>query len=563
MSNSTTITDSQYSIPFSFDDGNSVYDSIPSGYPVSNGFTNSNSTSQARFYITLGKNAETFIYYNFNFDIPSGATITSVTANTKVYISTTSAISSSLRKVQLFSNGNPKGTSLTINQSTSVRAFNLSNVSWTAEELNNLKIRLYVKRGTTNPTTAYYLGFYGADVTVEYTYQQIEYCVSWSSNTNLATANVGSGTPASSGTIYANEGTNVDFFLYTNSMSDLFVEDNGNDMSGTWMIPQQGVYKYTFNNIRSDHNIIINRAYNVTRISYVNYINFNPSLPTKYPSETNVYTEWTGDITNCSVYDNEVDVTSECSYNTSGGQYVISNIQTDHIIKIYSNNSGFYIKKNGEWKIASTESLVCDTNDTNVGLRWKKINKIIKKINGVWVEQTPYNPLMIYDTNALFMSYDSYINTPYYGVSEFRVDKSDLSTVFGTLGITFQDYLEDLNDYSTARCIPDKYIKVGELTIDGTTYYRYDGYVNNNTRHTESVGGNTYYVGMLVPSTFQFKRVNTIKYTALMPSQSINGYMILIDSNNTVYHTIPNSPLNTYSIFGQDEYPRVLVDFTI
>ena len=213
-----------------------------------------------------------------------------------------------------------------------------------------------------------------------------------------------------------------------------------------------------------------------------------------------------------------------------------------------------FIKSDGQWK----EAQHIYVKNNNV---WSDINTVYKKVNGTWESQSDKSTL--FDQNALFLSYDVFINTPHYGVSEFRVDKTDLTALLEQEDMTFQDYLEDLNNYSTARCIPDKYIKVGELTIDGTTYYRYDGYVNNNTRHTESVGGNTYYVGMLVPSTFQFKRVNTIKYIASMPSQSINGYIILTDSNDTIYHTVSGSSLNMYSVFGDDYYYRVLVDFTV
>ena len=56
------------------------------------------------------------------------------------------------------------GTSIT----TSSTVVSLSSDTWTRDELNDCRIRLYVKRGTYNVNNTRYLRFYGANLTVTY-----------------------------------------------------------------------------------------------------------------------------------------------------------------------------------------------------------------------------------------------------------------------------------------------------------------------------------------------------------------------------------------------------------
>ena len=100
MAKQINITDSVTLSPSSFDSANSSYASVVSNYPIENGYTDSSSSSAARFNITTGSNANTYIYYNFNTSsIPAGATITSVTCQAKVYINTTNSSRITTRQV--------------------------------------------------------------------------------------------------------------------------------------------------------------------------------------------------------------------------------------------------------------------------------------------------------------------------------------------------------------------------------------------------------------------------------------------------------------------------------
>lgn len=145
------------------------YDSGYSAYSVSNldrGYTDSSSTNYATINLTRGENAVTSIYYNFPLNIPSNATITSVSCTAKCYINNTQSNRITTRTVQLYSGSTAKGSASTVSTSTS--EFTMSAGSWTAAELNNAKIRVYGVRGTNSTTSSYYFRFYGATLTVEY-----------------------------------------------------------------------------------------------------------------------------------------------------------------------------------------------------------------------------------------------------------------------------------------------------------------------------------------------------------------------------------------------------------
>ena len=150
--------------PTSYDSGYSAY----SVTGLNQGETDSSSTNYATINLTRGIGAETSIYYNFSLDIPSGATINSVTCTVKCYISSTNNNRIATREVRLYSGSTAMGDSHTVSNSTT--AFDMECDTWTAAQLNNAKIRIHAVRGTNNTNTNYYFRFYGATITVEYQY---------------------------------------------------------------------------------------------------------------------------------------------------------------------------------------------------------------------------------------------------------------------------------------------------------------------------------------------------------------------------------------------------------
>lgn len=156
----------------------SKYASVSSSYPFSNPVgKGSSNTTYAQWNLTTGSNAESYVFYKFNLsEIPADATINSVTCKAKAYINQTNSSRISARTIQLYyQNLTAKGSATTISSSTSV--LTLTCGTWTRKELDECHIRLYAKRGTSNTTTTYYCRFYGADLTINYTYDEQTYTV--------------------------------------------------------------------------------------------------------------------------------------------------------------------------------------------------------------------------------------------------------------------------------------------------------------------------------------------------------------------------------------------------
>lgn len=222
MSKTVNISDSVTLYPSSFDSTNSSYAAVVDNYPIENGYTDSSSSTAARFNITTGSNANTYIYYNFNTSsIPAGATITSVTCQAKVYINTTNSSRITTRQVQLCSGTTTKGSAYTFSNSTT--AFTVTAGSWTRAELENIKIRTYVKRGTSNTTTTYYVAFYGATLTVNYSISGTAYTVTAASSVN--------GISASPATQDIMSGEDATIRIDGNNIDDITVTDNDVDIT--------------------------------------------------------------------------------------------------------------------------------------------------------------------------------------------------------------------------------------------------------------------------------------------------------------------------------------------
>ena len=189
---------------------------------TSNGYAESSNTTYATINLTTGSGATTYIYFTFDFsDIPVGATIDSVSCSAKAYINTTNSSRITTRQIQLYSGTTAKGSAHTISNSTT--AFNMTPGTWTRDELQNARIRLYGVRGTSNTTSTYYFRFYGATFTVNYSINGTAYTIG-------ATSNV-TGTTVDPSTQEILEGGNATVSIYTSSIDDITVTDNDVDVT--------------------------------------------------------------------------------------------------------------------------------------------------------------------------------------------------------------------------------------------------------------------------------------------------------------------------------------------
>lgn len=168
----TKVTKTVTLYPSSYNSTDYAYQSIASGYALSNPIgKGSTNTSMCRINLKTGSRAVSYVYYNFDCSsIPSNATIESVTLKAKTYVSQTNANRVATRQFQLFSGSTAKGSVGTMSTSTTAQA--IDGGTWTRAELNNCRMRLYAVRGTNSTTTTYYMGLYGADLTITYSYYE-------------------------------------------------------------------------------------------------------------------------------------------------------------------------------------------------------------------------------------------------------------------------------------------------------------------------------------------------------------------------------------------------------
>lgn len=184
-------------VPTSYDTVNSSYAStyngenavngIYNGNEISNGYTNTGSTTRAAIYSNSGSSAETYFYYKFDCSsIPQNAIIQSVSCSVKCGNQGTTYYS--VREVQMCNGTTPKGSPTTSTGSnTGATVHSLTVGTWTREELNDCSVRFYLKRvsGTgTGATSMSTFSFYGATLIVYYTLPQDPYYVYTISNIN-------------------------------------------------------------------------------------------------------------------------------------------------------------------------------------------------------------------------------------------------------------------------------------------------------------------------------------------------------------------------------------------
>jgi len=247
MSTSTIVTNELSQHPTGFS-GVSSY----SNSDVENGYTDSTSATYARIYLTRGQNAVTNVFYNFPIlNIPSDATINSISCSVKCSISNTTASRVQTRIAQILCGNEVIGNAHTVDSSTT--AFNMDIGTLTASDISgkSFRIQLYAIRGSSSTNTSYYFQFYGATLNINYTYNQIVYEITSVSNVPGVSMS-----PASAN-IYAGDGRS---FEIVGDLTNVEVTDNYIDVTSD-LVPQTGGSVsaiYTLSNVNDDHVIVFN-----------------------------------------------------------------------------------------------------------------------------------------------------------------------------------------------------------------------------------------------------------------------------------------------------------------
>lgn len=132
-------------------------------FPIGKGVDNS---TYASFYLNDGIAGTAKIYYRFDLSaIPQDATIDSVVCKIKASVSTTTNILTC--NVSVCTGTTKKETSGEL--STSASTYTLDTATWTRSELDDCRVCLNAVRS--RGSTSVYMRFYGAELTVVYTYE--------------------------------------------------------------------------------------------------------------------------------------------------------------------------------------------------------------------------------------------------------------------------------------------------------------------------------------------------------------------------------------------------------
>jgi len=257
-------------------------------YPASNSLTNSSSDTYSQFNPATGGEGSTRWGFGIS-GIPDNATINSVTCQIKVACSNASGMATA--RAQFFCGDIAKGTALDFTNDSSLTVRSYTNCgSWTKEELGSLELRITAKKINNR-----YIKFWGADLTITYSYDEIQYEVTASSQSQEIMVS-----PTSQ---YVNEGD--DITITFNNISDItetFVTDNDINISGNLVNTSGTTYTYKIENINADHTIIV---LNVPSV-YVTIINNSSNVSSTSPTSGTAIKTGQGTSVGIKIYTNDI-----------------------------------------------------------------------------------------------------------------------------------------------------------------------------------------------------------------------------------------------------------------
>lgn len=276
---------------------------------INNAYTDADDTTSNRMTLQRSNSSTrtSEIYYEFNKseldNIPSDATIDSITANVKYYVNNTTYVTAV--SIQLYSDTTAKGTAVT-SRPTNGTKYAITAGTWTLDELK--KIRLYIS-GTHNASNSNgFIYFYGADVTINYSVTITEYQTTITNNASGITV-------SPTGSNYTVEGENqVITFTNVTDVATLMVLDNNVNVSNVLVNTGTNRYTYTIENISADHTIVLSTvtAYNITASSEIpDIVTISPNSGRAGQGSEYDLDIVTDDINAIRVYDNNVDVTNQ------------------------------------------------------------------------------------------------------------------------------------------------------------------------------------------------------------------------------------------------------------
>ena len=362
MSRIVTQTGTFEGVPNGYSSTNSSYSSVSSSYPISNGYDGSSTTNYAYITCRTGSNASSYISYTFDTsEIPSNATITSVTCLVKSRVSSTNYIATAVE--QLYANTTAKGSSTSFRSTTaSARTVN-GGSSWTRSEIGNIQIRCTATRGTSNTSRAAYIYFYGADLTIEYSWNETLYAVTINNTAQGVTV-----TPSNSAEV--EQGGELDIRI-SGDISNGTVSDNGVDVTSQLVQKQYSNPSYTVATAPgASYGFNLSSGWYESTNKGVSSSTALARVTFELPVLCNItftyinYAEATNSNNDSLRF--KVEITPLETIPTGYYyEYTLSNVQADHTIVISVQSDKLFIKKSGSWV---------------------QVNKIYQKVNGSWTE---------------------------------------------------------------------------------------------------------------------------------------------------------------------------------
>ena len=189
---------------------------------ITNAYTSADSTTSARLTVATtasGRTYGAYFYYDMSAltDIPSNATINSVSGRVKYNVSSTQTNRISAVTIQLYTNTTAKGSATTA-RTNSATVYTMTAGTWTLSELQNVRLYVSARRGT-NTSSSAYLYLYGSDLTVNYSVNGTEYEVSFSNSTLDSTTEP-------STTQYIMNGGEQEIKIYTPDVDGISVKEH-------------------------------------------------------------------------------------------------------------------------------------------------------------------------------------------------------------------------------------------------------------------------------------------------------------------------------------------------
>lgn len=179
MSRQTSYSDSLEVLPSGYTGLSNL--TTTSSYPITNAYADTDSTTYAR--LSLSTSSTGYLYLTFDVNLPAGATVTGVTAQCRVRVSSTSRVTSTV--CQMYVGTTAKGSNTTFASTSSTNVVTLSTgSSWNASDMSDLRMRI---GGTgSSSSQSKYIYLYGATVTISYSVDATEYEITVTNGTSAS-----------------------------------------------------------------------------------------------------------------------------------------------------------------------------------------------------------------------------------------------------------------------------------------------------------------------------------------------------------------------------------------